>query len=253
ELSIDIIIPKGLEFSDGDKTTSYLLESVVIKAGDTKVTGVLKLNKKIKIDEVKTEIVTSPYPYVLHPKSLESFSGGSEDESDEEFFPRAILSLGKFSTAGSQGAYEYFTYKADERVRDVDIQSTSEGMIDIYIDVESNNEAKTNVEAIFANEKVQALNDHVSVYHAVLKEVTIIGTIHIFDLLDEVNIRESISSNFSKRFRIGENLPYSALIKDLHVAGVFKVELNSNSDLIVNNNEILNLTFDLNFVKASYE
>jgi len=253
-LSKDIIVPKGLVLSNNDDTyTSVLLESITIAAGTLKANGKVQLNKKVKESTVKTENVISPYPYVLTPKSLEDFTGGSEVESDEEFFERAILSLNQYSTAGSEKAYEYFTYKADERVKDVDVQSPSEGVVDIYIDVDSNNDAKSKVEAIFNDEKVQALNDHVNVHHASIKEVTVTGTIHIFDLLDESNVRKMIEDNFSRSFKIGEDLPYSALIKNLHVAGVFKVELTSNSDLNVANNEKLNLTFNLNFVKANYE
>lgn len=250
-LTQDIIVPKGLRLSDGKEAKAFLQEDVHIHAGTLKAVGKVKLEEKTKSSKIQTTIVTSPYPYVLKPKALANFEHGSYRESDEEFFKRAILSLNQYSTAGSEKAYEYFTYKADERVQDVNVHSPSEGLVDIYVyATQGKDEVLDNVRNIFEEEKVQALNDKVSVKEALKKEVNIQATIHLLDLLDEAMAREKINENVNAQFKIGQSLPCSQLIKSLHVAGVFKVELDNHEDVQAAFNEVLGLHVNLNFKKA---
>lgn len=253
-LSVNIIIPKGLQLSDGNTLTAYLDENVTISAGELKATGKVKLELKEKTSDVKTETVISPYPYVIKVTSKEEFKGGSSVESDVEFFERAILSLYKYSTAGGEKAYIYHAKSADERVFDVKIISPAPRLITVAVlvndaDIQSEVIAVVN-ERLNGNEKIQAFDDVVTVEAAVAKDITRAATIHIFDLTKQAEITDKIAQNMKDVFKIGEAFPNSQLIKLLHVSGVYKVVLDSVEDMTVLPNEYIKLTINKTFVEA---
>lgn len=253
-LSTDVIIPKGFELSDGYFNTSYLKENVTIVAGTLSAIGKVLLQKKVTSSSIKTETAISPYPYVLEPKSLNDFTGGSEIESDEDFFSRAILSLNKYSTAGGKDAYEYFTYLADERVFDVKILSPSPTKIDVVIlALDGVSDTINNVTlALTGDSKVQAFTDVVSVRAATKKDITLNPTIHIYDLSKQVEISAAINKAFENQFKIGESLPYSSIVSKMHLAGVYKVVLTSNADIETQEDEYINiLATNITFIEAA--
>ena len=123
-LTQDIIVPKNLVLTDN--TSSYeaiLLEEVIIPGGTTKAIGTVELQLEISQSDIKTEIITTPLPFVLSTKALDIFNYGSEVESDESFRMRILLSMADKSTAGSEETYKSFTFKADERVDDVSVRN----------------------------------------------------------------------------------------------------------------------------------
>lgn len=251
-LSVDIIIPKGFVLSDGANTSAYLENSLTIKSGTLSAIGKVKLDEKIKQSQIKTEVVISPYPYVLKPVALSDFEGGSTRESDEEFLQRAILSLNKYSTAGGRKAYEYFTYLADERVLDVKVLSSNPVQVEIVVKASNNiNDVIEKVdEALNGDEKVQAFCDVVTVRAATPKIINLTPTIYLIDLLAQDNTNSLILKNFEHSFKIGESLPYSKIIKALEVSNVYKVEL-PILDLDVLEDEVLNITVTPTFMEAS--
>lgn len=249
-LTQDIVIPKGLVLSDGNENSAFLMQSLTIVKGEQTIKGQVKLNIKTKQSDIATNIVTSPYPYVLKPKALSAFEGGSDKESDEEFFERAILSLYKYSTAGSQKAYEYFAKSADERIFDVKVFSPSPMHVDIYVlATNAIEEVVENVKKVHEQEKVQAFCDVVNVQAAVPKEVTIAPTVYLLDLLKTNETQEAILKNFESKFKIGEALPYSKVIKALEVSNVYEVELEKTS-FEVQPNEYLKISVEPQFKKA---
>lgn len=242
-LTQDLIIPQGLELSDGDTTTSFLTEDIKIVAGTLKAFGTMQLNQKVKSSNVKTEVNITPYPYVLNPVAITDFTDGREIESDEDFFKRAILSLYKYSTAGGEGAYKYFTYSADERVFDVKILSPNPMLIDVVVlALEGVEDTVNNVNiALTGDEKTQAFCDVVSVRAANKKNVVLDLTVHIFDLLKQLEISQAIKSALSNQFKIGESLPYSSLVSKIHISGVYKVELATTEDITTQEDEYISI------------
>ncbi|WP_294962040.1 baseplate J/gp47 family protein [Sulfurimonas sp.] len=243
-LSVDIIIPKGLELSDVKNQSSYVDENITILAGELEATGKVQLNLKVKSSSIKTEIVISPFPYILTPKALENFSGGSDVESDEDFFKRAILSLNRYSTAGGKDAYKFFAYSSDERVFDVEVISPEPMKVDVIVLAHKNkSEVVANVNTALTGEsKVQAFCDEVTVKAAKSKEVTLSATIDLFDLLKQKEIITLINKNFNNKFKIGESLPYSSIISKMHISGVYKVVLGTNTDISVLADEYIDIT-----------
>lgn len=249
----DVIVPKGFVLTSSSNEEAFLTENVVIKAGELKQTGIVKLDKKVKQSEVKTETPLSTFPYVIKIEALEEFTGGSNKETDEEFFERAVLSLYKYSTAGSEKAYIYFTKLSDERVFDVKVDSPEPLKIDLYIlpSVEDAvDEIVKKVEAVHANDKVQSFCDVVSVKVATKKEVILRPKMHLLDLSLANDVLEDINENFQTKYKIAQNLPYSKVIKSLEVANVYEVELDKE-DTSVQPNEYLDIKVIPSFIEAS--
>ena len=123
-LGQDIVIPGNLILTD--ETSTYeakLLSDVVISAGENKASGTVELQLEIKSSEVKTEIITTPLPFVIKASAKDTFLNGSDVESDEEFKQRILLSMADKSTAGSEETYKSFTFNADERIEDVAVRN----------------------------------------------------------------------------------------------------------------------------------
>lgn len=175
----------------------------------------------------------------------------NENEDDEEFLKRAMLSVNRFSTAGSKKSYEFYTYSASATIDDVKVKRARAGVVDIYIaskDVVTNTllEKVTNT---LNKEDVRPLTDQVVVKAASIKNVTISSTIKLFDLSQEQIIDKQIQENFSKFYKIGEEIVYSDLIAKLHIPGVYKVSTNINTDITTLDTEVLKITLNLNYVQ----
>jgi len=256
-LGVDIIIPKGLELSDGTNT-AYLYEDIVIPAGELSGQGKVQLNQKVQTSDTKTEIVISPFPYVISIKSLGDFTGGSEVENDEDFFSRAILGLYKYSTAGGKNAYIYFAKTADERVFDVKVYSPTPLIVNVYVlsnttTPEATAEVMEKVEvALKGDEKTQAFGDVVNVIQATKKSYIPTATVELFDLSRQADILKTIQENFTNKFKIDEDLPYSSIIAKMHIGGVYKVNMELQEDITTEINEYIAIEeFNLTFVGAS--
>ncbi len=252
-LGVNITVPKGFTLSDGDINTSYLKEDLVIQAGSLSADGKVELNEKTQKSEAQTTNVISPYPYVLKVEALGPFEGGSNKETDEEFFARAILSLYKYSTAGGQKAYEYFAYLADERVKDVKVISLEPVKVDVIINAdEAIAETVAAVdEKLNGDEKTQCFCDVVTVRAATKKVVTLEPTIYLIDMLAQASTLQELKNSLTNEFKIGVGLPYSKIIKALEIQNVYKVELEPN-DLVVASDEVLSISLNPTFVKAEF-
>jgi len=251
-LSVDINIPKGLQLSNGQKTVSYLNENITIKAAELSAVGVVKLDLKVEQSDIRTEVVISPFPYVVKVTSSENFTGGTNPENDEAFFQRAILGLYQYSTAGGKKAYEYFAKSADSRVYDVAILNPSPRHIDVVVlSFMDKEEVKKAVNDTLNDEKIQAFDDVVTVKIAKNKTITIDAEIHLFDLLNQTEIDKKIKENFNEKFKIGESLPYSNIISKMHIGGVYKVVLENNEDITLGVDEYLDLTLNITYIGAN--
>jgi phage-related baseplate assembly protein len=120
----DVTIPKNLVLTDDtNKFQAILLDAVVIKSGEKKASGIVELQLEIHSSDIKTQIITTPLPFVVEVKANSAFLNGRCVESDEDFKQRALLSMADKSTAGSEATYKSFTFKADERVEDVSVRN----------------------------------------------------------------------------------------------------------------------------------
>ena len=164
----DVVIPKGTRFIY--KTFIFISEEEYkIAKGKLYVdipvvcetTGDIGI---ILTGEVK-EIVDR-YDYFESCENITEVTGGRDIENDEEYRERIEEIPESFTSAGSEGAYKFWTKRASSLVTDVTIKSPSPNTLDIYV---CNNqslialEEKNKIKEYLEQEDIKALNDKITI------------------------------------------------------------------------------------------
>jgi len=257
-LDYDVTIPSLTELTDNDGVyRAYVLEDTTIKAGQKSAVVKVELDAFIETTKLKTEIITTPLPFVTEAKAIEDYAHGADAESDDALRVRAIRALGKFSTAGSVDSYLYWIYSADKRITDAVVYGKKGTLeVNIYLHAKEGVDGVMidRVEANLSDEKVRPLGDDVRVYSAGVKEVTINAEIELFDIGTQSEADATIKANFEREsFVIGQHLTRTEVIKNLQVNGVYKVNTTFR-DAITDKTEIIKIkALNLSYKEATYE
>jgi phage-related baseplate assembly protein len=99
-------------------------------------------------------ILVDPLPFVQSVSNLYTTQGGTDIENNESLREKIYLAPESFSTAGPEGAYEFFAKEYLSTIADLKINSSSPGVVDIKFILE-NGEIPT--EAI-----IQGLDEYLS-------------------------------------------------------------------------------------------
>ncbi|MBN7287455.1 MULTISPECIES: baseplate J/gp47 family protein [Campylobacter] len=247
----DTIVPAKSVFRSEKGGIAILKDSVVIKRGEPKATGKIVLDEFIKESTVKCELIQTPLPFVLKAKQTSNFTGGADKESDERLRERAVLSLERFSTAGSAKAYIYQALSANAKVEEVSVLNGGPGIVNVYLKTSDMSEAtRQSVEDHLSGEKVRPLTDTVNVKNATIKDITISAQLELTDMFLADEIDEAIKSSRSS-LNLGEDLNLSYIYKLLHQDGVYRVNLKAPTiDTKVNDDSFIRLNFNLSYKKA---
>lgn len=76
--------------------------------------------------------IVKPFLYYERCENLSETTGGADVETDEQYRERMKQSLDKFSVAGPEGAYEYWTKTVSSAIVDVKVKSETPGEVDDY-------------------------------------------------------------------------------------------------------------------------
>ncbi|MDR2946277.1 MAG: baseplate J/gp47 family protein [Candidatus Adiutrix sp.] len=77
-------------------------------------------------------VLVDPQPFIAATENIETSAGGKDIEDDERYRKRIYLAPGAFSTAGPEGAYEYWAYTASQAISDVAVISPKPCFIEVY-------------------------------------------------------------------------------------------------------------------------
>ncbi|MDR1975585.1 MAG: baseplate J/gp47 family protein [Campylobacteraceae bacterium] len=241
-LSTDVTIPAGTIFRSDRGDISTLKSSVTIPAGETTAFGILILEEYTKQSAVKTEYIQNPLPFVIKASQPDSYIGGAPVESDDAFRERAILSLDRFSTAGSVQAYKYYTLTANAKIEEAAVTTPAAGTVKVFIKVSDDADVKADVLAALNADKVRPLTDLVEVDMAEQQELKVEATLELLDISRQAEIDAKIRAS-TKRFALGEDVNLSYLYKTLHQEGVYRVILtNPDADKIAADNKFYEIT-----------
>ena len=242
-LEHNVTIPKGtLLSSDDDKHKAETMEDAQIIAGDESVTVQVQLLELTSSSDVVTENIVTDMPFIAVTEQLESFKNGANVESDDRYRIRVIESLARFSTAGAEDAYRYYTFAADSRIDDLVV--LDEEILEVHIYIASNlGVDQAMIDRVYDSctpKKVRPLNDKVVVAAAPIIGLDVSSTIEVFDLLKAGEIEEAIRDNFHNSFFIGQDFVKSDLDRKCHVDGVYRVNTDF-TDVLTNEKEIIKI------------
>ena len=177
-----------------------------------------------------------------------------KDEKDAAFRQRILLSLERFSTAGTRGSYEWHAKTASSQIDDVKVKSPAPGEVSIYIaSFAGALDAAILSKARAAVNKARPLCDRVTVTEAVEKPVEVALTVFVTDIDKEPQIAPVIRKNFARKLKIEETLSAFEMLTHCKVEGVTNAVINPPAgDRAPGAGERLTLkTLSLNFKKAA--
>jgi phage-related baseplate assembly protein len=175
-LPTNVIIPKGVRITADSEAYFATVKEAVITAGNLHVDVEAKCTtpgskyNDYPIGSIKT--LVDLIPYISSVSNLTISSGGDDgepytDDGDNSYRERIRLAPAKFSTAGTESAYEFYAKSADVTVGDVKVFSPTEGVTKIIQLLKDGNipsvsviEKVTNV---VTDPKIKPLTDHVIV------------------------------------------------------------------------------------------
>ncbi|MBU1605782.1 MAG: baseplate J/gp47 family protein [Gammaproteobacteria bacterium] len=164
-------------------------------------------------------------------------------ESDEDLRRRVLLAPDSYSVAGPRSAYVFHALSADPEVLDASATSPAPG--EVVVSVLSRNgdgtpppEVLAAVEAAVNGDTVRPLTDEVTVQAAGLVPFDVSAELTLYAGPDRQLILETavaaLEAFLANARRLARDVPRSALIAALHVAGVQRVALSTPAaDIVV--------------------
>ncbi len=241
--------------------------------------------KELYLRTYINELVKKMLPHYSSGADLDNFVFGFyggvkrvENESDEEFLERAVLSVNRFSTAGAIKGYEFYAFKADERVDDVLVRSGGRPLheyvsefyqksedeilqalntlmgdgatVEVFIASQEGVDVSSIVEDALNSLEVRPLSDRVVVRMATPKTINIEAKLEIYDMNDKEVIEKRCRDNLTRFYKIGEDVVYSEVIHSLHVSGVYRVTTNLDSDIVVEDTQVAKMNLSFEFIQG---
>lgn len=117
-------LAKGTKFISESGEVAFLLDNTFI---NTTATAKLELNEYSDTNPT-TNRLEVPNPYISSIDIIEPFKGYKADESDKELRERFLLSLHRFSTAGSEQPYKFFILST-EGIKKTAVYRQSAGVV----------------------------------------------------------------------------------------------------------------------------
>lgn len=131
------VIPQGTRVSPDGRLYFATIQSITIAAGQLTgdviaeaVVGGKEYNN-FAPGQIKT--IVDPIPFVASVTNLDTSTGGSDVESDENYRERIRQAPSKYSTAGAEDAYIYWAMTADVNIQDVKITSPNPAEVRIIV------------------------------------------------------------------------------------------------------------------------
>ena len=249
--SSDTYLPKGLILRSENGEIASLKSEVVIRANELKAVGVIILDEFTKTSKAKCEYIQTPLPFVLKAKQLSEFEGGAELENDERLRERAMLSLERFSTAGSKKAYIYHALSANAKVEEASVLNGGPGIVKVYLKTSDMSEGtRQSVADYLSGEKVRPLTDTVTVANATIKNIEVKAELELTDMFLQDSIDKEIKASKTS-LSIGEDLNLSYVYSTLHKNGVYRARLvTPSTDTKVGDDGFIKVSFSLSYKKA---
>ena len=233
-------IPAGTRVTDGGKyfkTDAY----AEIKAGELYADVLCSAMEQgsesngISIGAIKT--LVDPIPYMQDVSNINVSDGGSDEESDDSLRERVYISPSRYSTAGTEEAYEYWVKTYNQDITDAIVYSSEPGTVNIAFLVNGGIPSESMINGLtsyITDKKIKPITDKVviSAPGTVDYGIKLKYFINNSDRDAAATIQRNISAavdDFVKwqGSKIGRDINSSELIMRLIKAGAKRVEIES--------------------------
>lgn len=134
---VPITIPAGTRVTPDGKlyfaTTTALIISAGQTTGDVTAEATETGTEHNDFTSAQIKTIVDPVAFVASVSNTTTSSGGADTEEDDDYRERIRLAPESFSTAGPEGAYEYWARTADENISDVSVTSPSAGVVKVVV------------------------------------------------------------------------------------------------------------------------
>ena len=157
-------------------------------------------------------------------------------ETDETLRARVQLAPEGYTTAGSEGSYIFHGMNADVRVKDIQPDSPTPGIVNIYVlSTEGNGSASEELLTILENalnlKEVRPLTDSVNIFSASIINYEVTAVLQVEDGPDDsvilADALAQLSEYTTKMHALGRSPTLSGIYQALHRPGVSNVVLTS--------------------------
>jgi phage-related baseplate assembly protein len=172
-------------------------------------------------------------------------SDGASPETDDHLRTRIQAAPNRFSVAGPEGSYRYFTLSADPTIADAQIVSPAPGQVNVYVltgpvtaqpatapnpTAIASTELLAKVTAQLSADNVRPLTDAVTVLAIAEVDYQIVGTITLYADSDPASTMTAVNTAaqdyaIAIAARIQRDIVPSQIIEALSVPGVYQVVL----------------------------
>lgn len=169
-------------------------------------------------------------------------------ESDDDYRYRIQLAPEAYTTAGSEGSYQYHTRSADGLIRDAKIASYTPGVVTVYVSsTQGNGQAGEaiidKVKAALSAKTVRPLTDQVIVLSAAPVEYTIEAELQIYDGPDpQIVIKAAIAAlndYVNAQRKIGYDVTIAGIVAALKQPGVHDViMITPTTNVVIDDSEV---------------
>lgn len=181
-------------------------------------------------------VLIDPLPFIQSVSNKTESAGGSEAESDDAFRERIRTAPESFSTAGPEGAYEYWAKSASSAIIDVGVHSPEEGRV-IVTPLLAGGELPTQdvLDAVYNavnDRRVRPLTDHVTVQapEKVVYDILLTYWISKGRAAESASIQAAVTKAVDEysvwqRSKLGRDINPSELIGRIMAAGALRVDV----------------------------
>lgn len=177
-------------------------------------------------------------PYVTSVKNITTTAGGTNVEDDDNYAERIRIAPEKFSTAGPEGAYEYWAKSANQLIEDVEVTSPSPGVTQLTILLKDgeipSEDILSQVETVCSDKKVRPLTDNLIVKAPEIVNYTPIVEYYLSK--DKAPVATAMQAEIQKaysaylkwqRSKMGRDVDMSEVIANLRIAGAQRIIVKS--------------------------
>ena len=232
----DVVIPKNSRIEYNNLYFSTNEEYRILK-GNLYVDGIATctivgiIGNDIPIGQINHMV--DLYPFYDKVENITVTNNGSDIESDEGYRERIREIPESFTTAGSKGAYEFWTKTASSKIIDVKASTPSPTKVDVYIWTEDGSvsvELKDKVNEVLNEEDIRPLTDNVEIKEPIKVHYDIDFDYYIEKENETLvtvikdNVSKSINDYIKwQKEKIGRDINPDELIKRLKDSGVKRV------------------------------